>query len=121
MNYAIIKIAGKQYKVSPHDVITIDKIAGTKGEKVKIDDVLLLIKDGKTQVGRPKIEGVSIQATILDQIKSKKQRVVKFRAKSRYKKVKGMRRLWTKLEIGLFEEKKAKVLPVGKQVKNKDS
>lgn len=108
MNYAIVKIGGKQYKVSPQETITVDKIDGAKGEKVKIDDILLLVKDGKAQIGRPKIEGISVQAIIVDQIRSKKQRVVKFKPKSRYKRVKGSRRLLTKLEVGPFKEKKAK-------------
>ncbi|OGD86119.1 50S ribosomal protein L21 [Candidatus Curtissbacteria bacterium RBG_16_39_7] len=108
MSYAIVKIGGKQYKVFSQETITVDKRDGAKGEKVKIDDVLLLVKDGKTQIGRPKIENVSITATILDQIKAKKQRVVKFRPKSRYMRVKGARRFLTKLEIGPFEEKKEK-------------
>jgi len=105
MNYAIARIGGKQYKVSPKDIIIVDKIVGEKGNKVEINDILLLVKDDKVLVGRPKVDGVSFSATILEQLRGKKQRVVKFKPKSRYKRVSGTRRLLTKIEIGPFKEK----------------
>jgi len=117
MNYAIVRIGGKQYKVFPKDIIIVDKAGGGKGEKIKIEDVLLFVKDDKTLVGRPKVDGVSFQATILEQLKGKKQRVVKFKPKSRYKRVLGARRFLTKLEIGPFGEKKAKTPLDSRKVK----
>jgi large subunit ribosomal protein L21 len=109
MSYAIVRIAGKQYKVSPKKIIIVDNLDGAKGEKIEIGDVLLLKDEGKTQIGTPNIENFSLRAVILDQIKAKKQKVVKFKPKSRYKKVLGARRFLTKLEIGDFPPRREKI------------
>lgn len=108
MNYAVIRIGGKQYKVSPHDTIIAGRIEGERGEKIEIDEVLLLVDNGQTLIGRPKIEDFSIWATIVDYQKSKKLKVVKFKPKSRYLRVKGTRQILTKLEINSFERKQKK-------------
>jgi len=108
MNYAVARIGGKQYKIFPNSVIAVDKIAGEKGGKIKIEDVLLLVEDNEIFVGRPRVDQVSINATVVEQLKDKKQRVVKFKPKSRYLKVQGSRRFLTKLEIASFEKKRKK-------------
>jgi len=99
MKYAVIQTGGKQYKVSQGDELCIEKIEGEKGKVVNFDEVLLLVDGDNIQIGQPLIKGVKVKAKILDQIKDKKIRVAKFRAKSRYRKVKGHRQLLTKIKV----------------------
>lgn len=99
MKYAILKIAGKQYKVSEGEIFEVDKLEGEKGEKLTFEEVLLL-NDGKdVKVGQPYIQGAKVTAEILEQLKGEKIRVAKFKAKSRYRRVIGFRPQLTKIKI----------------------
>lgn len=97
--YAVVKISGSQYKVSEGDEIEVGKVNGEKDQLLTLDEVLLLVDDGKVKIGQPKVAGVKIKAKIIDQIKGKKIRVATYKAKSRYRKVKGFRPLLTKIKI----------------------
>lgn len=99
MNYAIIKAAGKQYKVTPGLVLEIDKIEGEKGKSVSFDEVLLTGSDGSVAVGTPVVKGASVTAKIVDHVQGDKVRVAKFKAKARYRRVAGFRAKLTKIEI----------------------
>lgn len=99
MNFAVIKAAGKQYKVSPGTILEIDKIEGEKGKNIAFDEVLLVSNDASVQVGTPVIKNASVTAKIIDQVKGDKVRVAKFKAKARYRRVAGFRAQLTKVEI----------------------
>lgn len=99
MKYAILKIAGKQYRVSEGENLIVDKIEGKEGEKITLDEVLLLNDGKEIKVGQPKIEGVKVEAEITRQLKGEKIRVAKFKAKSRYRRVKGFRAKLTEIKI----------------------
>lgn len=93
-----MKIGGKQYGVVPDQVITVDRLAGKVKDKLKLDQVLLIIKKDKLELGRPLVKGV-VEAEIVEQFKDVKIKIAKFKAKSRYRKVGGHRQLKTKLKI----------------------
>ena len=99
MNYAIVKIGGSQYKVAEGDELDVEKLIGEKGTKVVFDQVLLWVSDKKIKIGQPLVKGVKVKAEILDQFKGKKIRVAIFKAKSRYRRVSGHRKLLTKIKI----------------------
>ena len=99
MEYAVIRVAGKQYKVSKGDVLEVDKQDAKPNEQVILDDVLLFASNGKTKIGSPKLSNVRVLAKILEQKKGKKIRVAKFKAKVRYRRVMGFRPQLTRLEI----------------------
>ncbi len=104
-NYAVIKTGGKQYQVSPGDKLKVEKLNAKAGEELSFDEVLLL-KDGtKLAIGTPFLEKTKIKAKVLAQVKGEKVRVVKFRAKSRYRKVQGHRQLLSEVEILPFSKK----------------
>src|SRR5215213_4331774 len=65
--YAVIKTGGKQYRVAPNDVITIEKIAGAPGDIVELGEVLLLSGDKGVEIGSPLLSGVTIAAEVLRQ------------------------------------------------------
>lgn len=114
MEYAIVRIGGKQYKVSKGDVLEVDKQDAKPNEQVVFDDVLLFVSNGETKIGNPRVSGVKIKAKVLEQKKGKKIRVAKFKAKVRYRRVMGFRPQLTRLEIINIESGKTPKEPVSK-------
>lgn len=98
MDYAIIKIGGKQYKVQKGDVLEVDRL-GEKNKKFKLEEVLLISQDGKVRVGAPTVKGSSLVASVLDDKKGKKVRVSKFKSKVRYRRTIGFRPLLSRIKI----------------------
>jgi len=96
---AIIKTGGKQYIVSEGDKIKVEKIEKKEGKEVIFKDVLLLEKDGKVEVGQPKVKGMKVTAKVLKQGKGKKDIIFKYKPKARYHKKRGHRQLFTEVEI----------------------
>lgn len=99
MNYAVVKIQGKQYQLSEGQVLIIDKIEYKTGEKITFNEVLLLVNDKTVQIGQPLVKDVKITAEVIEQFKGEKIRVAKFKSKSRYRRVMGFRPLLTKIKI----------------------
>jgi len=97
---AVIKTGGKQYKVSPGNVINIEKLEGNVGDEVEFNEVLLVSDDaGKTRVGVPYVENSSVRGKILGDIKGEKITVFKFRRRKSYRKKQGHRQKYTSVEI----------------------
>ena len=107
--YAIIEVAGKQYKVTKGLKLFVDKLNVKENEKVSIDKVLL-IRSQDTKIGMPYIEGASVEAVVKDpESKDKKIIVFKYKNKTGYHKKQGHRQKYTVLEIkDILAEGKAK-------------
>lgn len=99
MEYAIIESGGKQYKVEVNDVLDIERISFKKDEKLSFDKVLLHVREQTVKIGKPYIDGFSVEASVIDQIRGEKIRVSRFRAKSRHRRVYGHRQALTKVKI----------------------
>lgn len=99
MKYAVIKLAGKQYKVKEGDIIETERLNLKPKDKLTIEDVFLTISDKDTKVGNPKVKGAKVKATVLDNIRGEKIRVSKFKAKVRYRRVTGHRQSLSKVQI----------------------
>lgn len=99
MEYVVLRLAGKQYKVSKGSVIEVDKLYLLKDTETVFDDVLLHVNNNEVKVGTPRVLAVKVKAKVLDQIKGEKIRVAKFKAKVRYRRVMGFRPQLTRLEI----------------------
>lgn len=99
MEYAVIKTGGKQYRVSKDTVISVERLAFKEGESFSFEDVFLHVKDGTSKLGKPKVLGVTVKATVLEHIKGDKLRISKFKAKSKYRRVTGHRQYLTKVKI----------------------
>jgi len=99
--FAVIETGGKQYLVEAGKTLRIEKLDAEAGAEVVFDRVLLLSdEDGKNvQIGTPYLEGVQVIATVEEQGRSKKVRVVKYKRKVRYKRVIGHRQHFTKVKI----------------------
>lgn len=99
MKYAIIQLAGKQLKVSPGEKVTVSRLEAKEGEEVKISDVLMAVDGDKVTVGAPLIDKALVTLKVVSHDKAEKIRVAKYRAKSRYRRVKGFRASETTLEV----------------------
>lgn len=96
---AIFQTGGKQYLVKTGDKIQLEKLAGEAGEKISFDKVLLTT-DGKTaSFGKPFVSGATVEATVLKQGRGKKIHILKYKAKSKYRRKAGHRQSFTEVEI----------------------
>lgn len=95
--YAVIRLQGKQYRVAEGDQILVGKVADTK----KIEpEVLLLVDEKTTKIGKPIVKGASVKVKVLAELeKGEKVEVYKFKSKSRYKRHTGFRPQFTRLLI----------------------
>ncbi len=97
--YAIIETGGKQYKVQKNDILAVEKLSASGGDKVQFNAVLLT-GGREVRVGDPLVKGAGVQATVIDQIKDKKViSFVKRRRKSSSKSKKGHRQQITLVKI----------------------
>ncbi len=101
--FAIVEIAGKQYKVTSGSQISVDNLNLAAKEAYTIDKVLLTAnEDGsQTKIGAPYLD-LTIPATVIDNAKGEKVTVFKFKPKTRYAKKQGHRQNYTILEVGTF-------------------
>ncbi len=97
--YAIVEIAGQQFKVSKDSKLFVHRLAGEEGSKVSFDRVLLLDDNGTITLGAPAIEGASVEATVLSHLKGDKVIVFKKKRRKGYKKKNGHRQYLTQIQI----------------------
>ena len=95
---AIVEISWLQYKVEQNQKLFVNRLKGEKGDKVSFDKVLLTI-DGAITVGAPAVEGVSVQAEILDHVQADKVIVFKKKRRKGYKVKNGHRQQLTQIQI----------------------
>lgn len=97
--YAIIESGGKQYRVTPGDVVRLEKIKGDPGQDINLDRVLALGGEGDLKVGQPTIDGASVEATIVEQRRDKKIIVFKKKRRKMYRRKQGHRQPYTAVKI----------------------
>jgi large subunit ribosomal protein L21 len=97
--YAIVDIAGKQYKVAKDQYIYAPKMEGEAGSSVSFDKVLLVDNDGKIDVGAPSISGVKVSGKILEHVKGNKVIIFKKKRRKGYAVKNGHRQQFTKIQI----------------------
>ena len=101
--YAIVDIAGQQFKVEKDQKIFVNRLNIEAGKTINFDKVLLLDNNGKVDVGQPIVKGVSIVAKVLDHIKGDKVIVFKKKRRKGYKVKNGFRASLTSIEIKKIE------------------
>ncbi len=101
--YAVVEIAGQQFKVNKSDKLFVPKLEANVGETVKFDKVLLVDDEKKTTVGNPVIKGSSVEAKVLQHVKDDKVVVFKKKKRKGYKVRRGHRQHYTQLEITKVE------------------
>ena len=97
--YAIVEIAGQQFKVAKDQKVYVHRLQGEEGSKVTFDNVLLTEDKGSVTIGAPAIKGVEVSATILGHLKGDKVIVFKKKRRKGYKKKNGHRQYLTEIQI----------------------
>ncbi|UJF30756.1 50S ribosomal protein L21 [Kaistella sp. 97-N-M2] len=108
--FAIVEIAGLQYKVEQDQKLFVNRLKGDKGGKVSFDKVLLTV-NGSTSIGAPAVSGITVDAEILDHVKADKVIIFKKKRRKGYEKKNGHRQSLTQIQItGItgFEKKETK-------------
>ena len=105
--YAIVEIAGQQFKVEKDQQIFVHRLEEKEGTKVEFDNVLLIDNNGKVNVGAPAISGAKVTAKVLDHVKGDKVVVFKKKRRKGYRVKNGHRQAFTQIEIQSIVEKGA--------------
>ena len=103
--YAIVEIAGQQFKVEKDQQIFVHRLEEKEGAKVEFDNVLLIDNNGKVNVGAPAISGAKVTAKVLDHVKGDKVVVFKKKRRKGYRVKNGHRQAFTQIEIQSIVEK----------------
>ncbi|MDI9342600.1 MAG: 50S ribosomal protein L21 [Sediminibacterium sp.] len=126
--YAIVEIAGQQFKVERGNKVYVHRLEANEGAKVEFDKVLLIDNDGKVQVGNPTVDGAKVAATVIEHLKGDKVIVFKKKRRKTYQKWNNHRQSYTQILIQgvlgkgetlkdeLKAEKRAKIVTAKKPV-----
>jgi large subunit ribosomal protein L21 len=99
MGYAIFSSGGKQYRVSPGDVVEVDRLDAEASGSLTFDDVLLVSDDAGVRVGQPTVDGASIEASVLEHVRGPKIRIFTYQASKRRRRRLGHRQELTRVRI----------------------
>jgi large subunit ribosomal protein L21 len=105
--YAIVEIAGQQFKVEKDQRLFVHRLEDKEGAKITFDKVLLIDNDGKVNVGAPVVAGASVTAKVLEHLKGDKVLVFKKKRRKGYQKENGHRQYLTQIKIEAITEKGA--------------
>jgi large subunit ribosomal protein L21 len=97
--FAVVKTGGKQYKVSPSNIIEVEKLDAEIGATILLDNVVLFNDGSSNKVGTPTVAGVAVAAEVLNQKKGDKVLVFKKRRRHNYRRKNGHRQPITVLKI----------------------
>lgn len=110
--YAVIETGGKQYRVQEGDVISVEKLNASAGDKITLDKVMI-VSDGKTfQVGTPYVDGAKVEASVVENGKGEKVIIFKYKSKKDYRKKQGHRQPYTMLKIEGISKKASRAKAV---------
>ncbi len=98
--FAVIETGGKQYKVETGGKLRVEKIDAEVGADISLDKVLMVAGDDGVQIGKPYLEGASVSATVQQQGRGEKIRIIKFKRRKHFRKQMGHRQSYTELVIG---------------------
>ena len=116
MSFAIIETGGKQYKVSASKILEIEKVDAEVGKTITFKNVLLLNHDKNTEVGNPNIEGASVEAKLLANVKDRTVLVFHKRRRKHSRKKNGHRQRHSKIQITKIMSKGGKIVDEAKVV-----
>ncbi len=97
--YAVIRTGGKQHRISPGQRLRVERLPGEVGDSVTFDDVLMVSDGAEVSVGSPVLDAASVTAEVVGQTRGRKINVFKYKAKTRYRRLRGHRQLHTDLRI----------------------
>ncbi len=98
--YAVVQTGGKQYQVSPGDIIDVEMLDADEGATVHLENVLMIAGGAELLLGSPQVPNAHVVAQVQEQRKGPKLIVFKYKAKKHYRKKNGHRQRYTRLLIG---------------------
>ena len=119
MSFAIIETGGKQYKVFASKILEIEKLDAKIGETIKFKNVLLLNDNKNTEIGNPNIDGATVEAKLLDNVKDRTVLVFHKRRRKHSRKKNGHRQRHSKIQITKILAKNGKIIDEAKLVEKK--
>ena len=107
--YAVIRSGGKQYRVAKDDVLELERLDGETGDKIKLNEVLMIGEAGKSPtIGDPLVSGASVTLEVLDQVRGDKIDVIKFKRRKNYHRQLGHKQQLTKVKISAISKSASK-------------
>lgn len=97
--YAIVEIAGQQFKVEKDQQIFVHRLDAKEGAKINFDKVLLIDNDGQVNVGAPAVKGAKVTVSVISHVKGDKVIVFKKKRRKGYQKQNGHRQAFTQIKI----------------------
>jgi large subunit ribosomal protein L21 len=97
--YAVFRTGGKQYRASKGDRLRVERLAGSEGDTIEFDQVLLVGEGAQVKLGTPLVAGSKVKAKVTGQGKGKKVEIVKFKRRQNYRRLKGHRQHYTEIEV----------------------
>lgn len=97
--YAIVEIAGQQFKVEKDRKVYVHRLTAEEGTKIEFDHVLLVDNEGEIKIGTPKVEGAKVSATVLKHLKGDKVIIFKKKRRKTFKRKNGHRQYLTQIQI----------------------
>ncbi|MFZ7115078.1 MAG: 50S ribosomal protein L21 [Bacteroidota bacterium] len=97
--YAIVNIAGQQFKVEKDQQVIVHRLEGEEGKKLEFSDVVLVENGGKVKVGTPAVKGASVSASIVGHLRGDKVIIFKKKRRKGYQKQSGHRQDLTRIQI----------------------
>ena len=97
--YAVIESGGKQHRVEEGEILRLEKLEATAGDKVNFDKILLLGEGQSVKIGTPYLDGCQVEAEVVKQGRGDKIKIIKFNRRKHYKKQQGHRQLFTEVKI----------------------
>ena len=101
--YAVVRTGGKQLRVEPGQAVRVEKLEGAVGDRIELDDVLLIAGEGDSRIGTPVLEGVKVVGTITDQGRGPKITIFKMKRRKGYRRKAGHRQLYTEVRVDGIE------------------
>jgi len=97
--YAIVEIAGQQFKVEKDKKLFVHQLEASEGDSVEFEKVLLVDNDGQVAVGTPTVKGAKITAKVLAHVQGEKVLVFKKKRRKSYQKMNGHRQHFTQIQV----------------------
>jgi len=99
MSYAVIRTGGKQYRVSPGDLLRLERLEGDVGSAVEFAEVLLAAADDAVRIGTPLVSGARVRGTIVAQGRDRKILIFKKKRRKNYRRRRGHRQSITTVRV----------------------
>ena len=97
--YAVVKSGARQYRASVGDTIVVERLPAQAGQRLELDEVLLVADGERVEIGRPTVDGAKVLATVVAEEKGPKIRVFKYHPRKRYRRRAGHRQHYTRLRV----------------------